>query len=134
MLLAVQYQVRGLLVLAESRRHVADCQARLPTDEPIVTDMWSLPAAMAPYYLERGMYCARQADLSRWATEMASQQGGRFTYVSRAPLKIASIDLGNGSFLNADALDVAGGFHLTSFRPGSVPRAQLPLPPSGAEN
>lgn len=78
-LCGLQMEARGLWVLYRSRALVAEWQAAL-TGEPVVTDVWWLPAAMAPYFADRPMFCVRdRAELAAWMDSAHGRGADAFT-------------------------------------------------------
>jgi hypothetical protein len=91
-LLGMNFQVRGVQVLIQSHRLVAEWQAALPTDEPVVTDVWWLPAAMAPFFMQNPMLCATESGiLESWLRAAAEQEVDTFTFASLDPIRAPQI-------------------------------------------
>jgi hypothetical protein len=87
-LVAVQYHLRGVQWLHDNRALIASWQAALPDDEPVVTDVWWLPAAMAPHYVEHPMFCvASRSEVSEWLPLAERGGAGAFTFASRQPIE-----------------------------------------------
>jgi MFS family permease len=81
---AVIYEARGIRRLYDSRQLIARWEAALPTTEPVVTDVWWLPAAMAPHYLSHAMYYVGPTHgLDAWITTAAEHGLREFTFASR---------------------------------------------------
>jgi hypothetical protein len=76
-------QVRGVWTLVESRRVVTAWQDALRDEPPVLTDVWWLPAAMAPLFITHEVQCIRRGDdLGKWLG-LADQQGlETFTFAS----------------------------------------------------
>jgi hypothetical protein len=91
-LLGMSFQVRGAQVLIQSHRLVAEWQAALPTDEPVVTDVWWLPAAMAPFFMQNPMLCATESGiLESWLRAAAELEVDTFTFASLDPIRAPQI-------------------------------------------
>src|SRR5262249_51729813 len=68
-------ELRGVWMLRESRRLAATWEAALRGGPPVMTDVWWLPAAMAPLFISHEVQCVRQAgDLEDWFP-LAAQHG-----------------------------------------------------------
>ncbi len=83
---AIQYQVRGIQEIQKTK-NVLSTYAYLvqQSDGPIVTDIWWLPAALAPRFVEQEMYMlARPEALPQWL-DLAGQQIDQFVLVSLNP-------------------------------------------------
>lgn len=85
--LGLNFQFRGVQMLVRSHRLVAEWQAALPAGEPVVTDVWWLPAVMAPFFLRSPMLCAaNQSVLAAWLPGAASKGLNAFTFASLEPI------------------------------------------------
>jgi hypothetical protein len=80
LLCGVQSELRGLWVLHGSRALVAEWQAAVAQHGPVVSDIWWLPAAMAPYFATEPMFCVRdRAELAEWIDLAAAHGVETFT-------------------------------------------------------
>ncbi|MDX2170743.1 MAG: hypothetical protein SF182_26975 [Deltaproteobacteria bacterium] len=98
LLCGVQSGLRGLWVLYGSRTLVAEWQAAVARHGPLVSDIWWLPAAMAPHFANEPMFCVRdRAELAEWI-ELAAAHGVETftvaTFRDLAPPAAAAADAG----------------------------------------
>jgi hypothetical protein len=115
-LIALSFQVRGAQMLVASHRLVADWQAALPEDEPIFTDVWWLPAAMAPFFVDHPVLCARAAsDVGRWIPAARRHGIERFTFASLTPIPDDSFGV-DGTAASREGERVVSGLHVKRFR------------------
>lgn len=86
-ILAVQYQLRGVEMLYNSRQLMSRWARALPEHEPVVTDSWWLGACLAPFFTTHEMYCVSEpAQLSAWLPAATAHGIAAFTLVSFSPL------------------------------------------------
>lgn len=88
MLVGVQYQVRGLWMLYSNKQTIAGWQTALETRalEPVVTDLWWLPAAVPTYFISHEMYVVHPADAAEWLALAAAHHVTTFTYATLTPI------------------------------------------------
>ena len=115
MMIGVQQEVRGSTMLRFNREEFALWDRALRTDGPLVTDLWWLPATVAPLFLTKEMsYVQGPTELAEWVSLAAAQGIRRFTFVSFVPI-------GNGQLVDAGVRRVPQesrsvfGLHLTQF-------------------
>jgi hypothetical protein len=102
-------------MLVEGRRLVATWQAALRGGPPVVTDVWWLPAAMAPLFISHELQCVRQADdLGEWV-DVAAQHGvDTVVFASFRPL---GRDIrAPGYDVSSEGEQIVSGLHLTRLR------------------
>jgi hypothetical protein len=90
MVIGIQFQVRGVLMLWESKNALMRLQTSLSemVPAPIVTDIWWLPASLAVYYTEHEIYSITQLeDVSDWLQQMEYSSGFEFVVVSTEPVE-----------------------------------------------
>jgi hypothetical protein len=115
-LLGLNFQIRGVQMLLRSHHLVAQWQAALPAGEPVVTDVWWLPAVMAPFFLRSPMLCAvDRGVLAAWVPEAAHMGMDSFTFASLEPIHGR---LGNAGTIARDeeAQRRVSGLYLQRFR------------------
>jgi hypothetical protein len=82
--MAVAYQGRAILALQKDRQVFARWAGALPGGEPVVTTEWWLAATVAPYFVEREMYCVRSlANLDEWVVFAQAHRISEFTFAVR---------------------------------------------------
>ena len=87
MLIGVEYQVRGLVMLRANRIQFSKWDDALRTDGPIVTDLWWLPTTLAPLFLAKEMsYVRGPSELADWVPLAVAQGISEFTFVGLAPV------------------------------------------------
>lgn len=88
MLVGIQYEVRGLWMLYSNKQTIAGWQNALETraPEPVVTDLWWLPAAMPTYFISHEMYVVHPEDASEWLALAAAHNVKTFTYATQTPI------------------------------------------------
>jgi hypothetical protein len=92
-LCGLQMEMRGLWVLFRSRSLISEWQAALGTDAPVVTDIWWLPAAMAPYFATHPMYCVRdRGDLASWMAMAHGRGAEAFSLASFRDIEAPALD------------------------------------------
>jgi hypothetical protein len=94
LMLGVHYQLRGLWMLYNNKQTIAQWQGELETraQEPVVTDLWWLPASLATYFTTHELYAVLQPqDVSDWLPLAAAHQTKAFTFVSTSPLHLEQI-------------------------------------------
>jgi hypothetical protein len=80
---AALYEFRGLKMLYEKRQSLVAWERALQGDSPVVTDIWWLPAGLAPFFATHEMFCVRTPDeLSDWVSVAAAQGVSAFTFAS----------------------------------------------------
>jgi hypothetical protein len=108
-------QARGAQMLRQSRDLVLQWQEAMPANQPIVTDAWWLPLAMAPFYTEHVMYCTRDPDqLSEWAARAARADVDGFVFASVEPLGRERLRSVAG--VEWEGLNLVSGLQLNRFR------------------
>lgn len=124
LLCGVLLEARGAWMLVQSRRLVAAWQTALRDGPPVVTDVWWLPAAMAPLFIEHEVHCVPHGGLGEWFP-VAQQRGVHtFTFASFRFLDAGQIDHA-GVEVTAEGEQEVSGLHLTRLRiaPASAPAA-----------
>jgi hypothetical protein len=121
MLCGVLLEARGIWTLVQTRRLVATWQAALGEEPPVVTDVWWLPAAMAPLFVRHPVECVRPAnDLPIWLSGAQAHGVETFTFASFHPFD-PSTGAAAGLALERESERVVEGLHLTRVRIGPVP-------------
>lgn len=83
--LAVLLEIRGLTTARDSARQLAALDEILRREEVVVTDLYWLPSALAPFAIERNLfYVAGSEALVRFAGRARSAGVGSFTFVGFA--------------------------------------------------
>lgn len=83
MLAGAIYEARGIRRLSDSRGLIARWERALPPTGPVVTDVWWLPATLAPYYLAHPMYfVAPTSGLDEWVGSATARGLQEFTFVT----------------------------------------------------
>ena len=84
--LSILFNARGLHELSVSKTDLQAYQVALSNANiPVVSDLFWLPAALAPYYLHNEMYILDDpSDMQTWI-EVAAPQVKQFYYVSFSP-------------------------------------------------
>jgi len=116
-------QVRGVRMLLESRRLVTAWQTALREGPPVMTDVWWLPATMAPLFIGHEMHCVRHTrDLAEWFPYAVQHGVDTFTFASFRPLDLDRVQH-EGFDVVAEPERVVSGLHLTRCRitPASAP-------------
>lgn len=114
-LLGLNFQIRGVQMLIRSHRLVAEWQAALPAGEPVVTDVWWLPAVMAPFFLHSPMLCAGEPKaLAAWIPGAAAKGVDAFTLASLEPIRGRLDD--SGMIVREGDPRRVSGLHLQRFR------------------
>ena len=124
----VLLQVRGVWTLVETRRLVTTWQSALRDGPPVMTDVWWLPAAMAPLFVSHPVQCVRQdAELETWYPVAWQHGAATFTFAS-----FHSIDVGrlphDGFEVHADPPQVISGLQLTRVHIAPAAAASVPVP------
>ena len=123
-LVAGLYEIRGVLMLRESKRQIARWEDALPPQGPIVTDLWWLAAWAAPFFTQHEMYCVQDAAaVSDWLLAARAHGVETFTYASFTPPGPEQLGEANG--LIPEAYHFTEGLHLTRFHL-SAPAAAPP--------
>lgn len=89
----VLYQLRGLQELHQTKTVLLAQREVLATyaEQPVVTDLFWLPAAFAPQYLEQEIYVVNNENTLPMWLDLAEGQTEKFVYVSFTPLVFESI-------------------------------------------
>jgi hypothetical protein len=91
-LVAVGFQIRGNLMLYDTRTQLTVLETAMRREGPIVTDVWWLPAAFAILYTEHEMYFVRERDdVAHWLAAAAPLGMREFTFVSLTPLRAGDL-------------------------------------------
>lgn len=115
-LVAFQFQVRGLRMLYGSRHLLSEWQQALPTGEPVVTDIWWLPAALAPFFVTHEMLCVSEtAEVSRWLPAARQHRVEAFTFASLQPIDAGRVTAGSAIVESTEERFVSG-LYLERFR------------------
>jgi len=116
LLCGVLLQARGVWTLIESRRLVSSWQMALRAGPPVVTDVWWLPAAMAPLFIDHELQCIRHArDLGEWFTVAAQYGLDSVTVATFRPFDSAAIEAPGFDVETERETDVSG-LRLTTLR------------------
>lgn len=110
-------EARGVWTLVQSRRLVATWQAALRDGPPVLTDVWWLPANMAPLFISHAMHCVRPSELNQWLALAARQDVHEFTFANFRGLDSAAIAEA-GRTVSVDGTRVVSGLRLTRVRIG----------------
>jgi hypothetical protein len=87
MAVSVLYQIRGVEMLYTNRTKLTVWQRALERQGPVVTDVWWLAAALAPYFTAHELYCVASAEeLRNWVAAAAEHGVANFTFASRDPV------------------------------------------------
>jgi len=115
-LCGVLLQARGLWTLVESRRVVAAWQDALRDGPPVLTDVWWLPAAMAPLFVSHEVQCVRRGgDLRNWLP-LAEEHGvDTFTFASFRRFNPAAAGAASGRLVPLDER-LVDGLYVTRVR------------------
>jgi hypothetical protein len=114
--------------LVESRRLVAQWQSALRDGPPVVTDVWWLPAAMAPLFISHEMHCVRPGgDFAQWIPLAVEHGIDTFTFASFHRLPAAHMQ-SPGFALVADSEQLVSGLRLTRVRVVPAPPAASAAP------
>jgi hypothetical protein len=121
-------EIRGVWMLIQSRRLVTAWQDALRDGPPVMTDVWWLPAAMAPLFVSQPVHCVRgDADLSTWYPVALGHGVDTFTFAS-----FRAADPGtfphDGFAVVTEPAGVVSGLHLTRIHvaPASTGGAAAP--------
>ena len=115
LLCGVLLEARGVWMLVQSRRLVTAWQTALRDGPPVVTDVWWLPAAMAPLFVEHEVHCVRHGDLGRWFP-IAQQRGVQtFIFAGFRSLRPDQIDR-SGVEVAVEGEQEVSGLRLTRLR------------------
>jgi hypothetical protein len=106
MLVSLYYEFLGVRELYRKRVVLTQWREEMCRQEPVVTDVWWLPAVLAPYWSEHELYLAsRGEELEAWV-DLASRSGvGRFTFASTQEIDAARLT-GSGPALLQDQVTV----------------------------
>jgi hypothetical protein len=89
MVVAVAFEARGVMMLYQRRTEIVAWNDVLRDAGPIVTDVWWLPAAVAPLFLSRQLYCVGgRQELSAWLAAAPLPEETTITVASFAPFDI----------------------------------------------
>ncbi len=85
MLVGVDFEIRGVAMMSGDKRSIADWRQVLETrvDAPVVTDLWWLPAVLAPYYATHEMYVVHLQNADAWLSLAKTHNVNAFTFVSQ---------------------------------------------------
>jgi len=84
---AVTLEMRGIGMLRANHEGFAALQRALQTEEPLLTDIWWLPTALAPMFVSLDAYRVQgRADVADWVTLGRANGVTAFTFVSQAPV------------------------------------------------
>jgi len=113
---AVLYQFRGLQMLHGSRNALSTWQQALQHEDRVVTDVWWLAAAFAPYSTTHELYCVPDAEaLPRWVAAAAEHGATTFTFASLQSVPAERFGLTTGQ-IALDGQEVVAGMYLYRFR------------------
>ena len=125
MAVGVLFEVRGLRMLFGSRQLVAEWEKALPANQPVVTDIWWLPAVMAPFFTTHEMHCVRWAEeISEWLPAAAANGVDAFTFARFGPIDPDRVNAA-GVDVTEDQHQTVSGLYLSRFRiQDAQPRAE----------
>jgi hypothetical protein len=88
----VEFQIRGIQEVHLTKQHLSQVAAVLThTSEPVVTEVWWLPAAVAPRFVTQEIYTLRTPNqLDTWLEQTDGRVKG-FTWISFGPVDEAFI-------------------------------------------
>jgi hypothetical protein len=116
LLCGVLLEVRGVWMLVETRRLVTVWQAALRDGPPVMTDVWWLPAAMAPLFTTHAVHCVRHTeDLVTWFPVALAHGVDTFTFASFQSLDAAQMQH-DGFSVDTEPEQVVSGLHLRRVR------------------
>jgi hypothetical protein len=110
-------EARGVWTLVQSRRLVATWQAALRDEPPVLTDVWWLPANMAPLFISHEMHCVRQGELRQWLPLAVRQGVHEFTFANFRGLDSDAIAQA-GLAVSVEGTREVSGLRLTRVRIG----------------
>jgi hypothetical protein len=117
-ILAIAYQARGLLALAENRRQILAWQEALPDQTPVVTNLWWLAALVAPYFTQHEMYCVSSPEqMVNWAALAQAHDVTEFTYAAREAAEVPLLPLALTSMQRGSERPI-NGLRLVRFHVG----------------
>ncbi|MBI3782651.1 MAG: hypothetical protein HY270_04545 [Deltaproteobacteria bacterium] len=110
--LGLQFEARGLIMLRGSRVLLASWESALPATQPVVTDIWWLPSALAPFFVSHEMYYTERVDdLREWIALAARNGIDSFTFAGHTSPEIAALGA-----VDRQAQDNVAGLQLDTFR------------------
>lgn len=91
MLVSVHYEFIGVRELARKREVLVEWRDHIRLQEPVVTDLWWLPAVLAPYAVEHPIYVVKYEDgLAPWLIAASGAGVDDFTFATTRPLGAAA--------------------------------------------
>lgn len=115
LLCGVLLEARGAWMLVQSRRLVTAWQNTLRDGPPVVTDVWWLPAAMAPLFISHEVHCVPRGNLGEWFP--VAVRGGVHTFTFASFRFLDPDQLKKAGFeVAAEGQEVVSGLHLTHVR------------------
>jgi len=114
MMVSIYYEYLGVRELAAKRAVLAQWRAEIERGEPTLTEIWWLPAVLAPYWAEHPLYYVPSDALGRWTSLAAGQGIGRFSYATTFPLDPERLAGAHG--LEVESSTEVQGLHLGRFR------------------
>jgi hypothetical protein len=116
-LVAVYYQYRGVQEMRSNREMLERWAESLGRHERVVTDIWWLPACLAPFYAVHEVYCiGGPGDLPAWIDRVAGQRGTAFA-VATTEAPVASAALGGRPWM-ATGCETLVGLYVCRFVSG----------------
>jgi hypothetical protein len=116
LLIGLQMEVRGVSLLYGSRSLVAAWQQAVRGPLPVVSDIWWLPAAMAPYFADHPMFCVRDRDeLATWIDHVQARGEQAFSVATLRDLAPPADAKGRFSVAEAQRIPVTG-LRVTRYR------------------
>jgi hypothetical protein len=89
MVVSVYYQALGVIEVGRKREVLVQWREELRKQEPVVTDVWWLPAVMAPYWVAHPFFVVPRhsaaetmATVEEWATQAGARGTSAFTYAT----------------------------------------------------
>lgn len=117
-LVAALYQYRGVQEMRSNREMLERWAASLGRQERVVTDVWWLPACLAPFYASHEVYClSGPRDLATWIDRVARQGIASFAVATTDAPMNASALMGERPWTGTGCETVAG-LHVCRFAPG----------------
>jgi hypothetical protein len=116
-LVAVYYQYRGVQEMRSNRQMLAQWAQSLGRQERVVTDVWWLPACLAPFYAENEVYCiSSPSDLGAWIDGVVAQGVAVFAVATTgAPMPPAAL---GGRPWTGTGCETVAGLYVCRFVPG----------------
>jgi hypothetical protein len=122
-LVAAYYQYRGVREIRLNREMLVQWEEVLGRQERVVTDVWWLPACLAPFYVSHQLYCIdRPADFTGWLERAGMHNVASFAVATTEATIVPALPIDGGAW-NAGPCEAVAGLHVCSFtaRPEPAP-------------